>query len=252
LASGTTLRVDLLNPAELGCPHHHTLTPGDLLKVQGGGVIAAIGVGYEPYLERIRAAVPQVKIMEIASGAPLLPAVDVESEPFGNPHLFTCPSGLAHLTRALAKRMREYAVAEQSIISHNESEVVKQLGQMEVEWQGIADSIVSMPVIVTHDSLDYLCRDLGLGIVARLEESEGEGLSVARLLALKRDVSQKGVRAILVDSQHETKAAATIARETGVPVLAVDTLTQGPTDGADLYLRLRRTAAQIRALSGLR
>lgn len=43
-----------LLPATAGCPHDYSLTPGDMKKLEGADMIVAVGLGYEPFLERIR------------------------------------------------------------------------------------------------------------------------------------------------------------------------------------------------------
>ncbi len=250
LASGTRLQITLLNSAELGCPHHYSLSPSDLLKVQQGGAVVAVGAGYEPYLDRIRAAAPQVRIVEVASGMPLMPAVDPDLEPYGNPHLFTSPGGMRVMVPVAGAFLSEFAENERDMIAVNQMNVMSQLGQIEAQYREVRRKVESVPVIVTHDSLDYVAGDLGLVVVDRLDEGENEGPAVSHLLAIKQAIRQKKIRAILVDSHHASKVAAMIARETGVPLIELDMLTTGPVDGSSLYKRMMATAEVLETALG--
>lgn len=253
LASGTGIGVDLLMPSELGCPHHHSLTPGDLQKLTQANLILAVGAGFEPFLPRLAGAMPGVPLLEVASGLPMLAAIDAESEATGNPHVFSSPEGMKLLGEKVAAILGDRFPVDQAQVLSHAAALSRELGQSAAQWQEASARIGSLAVIITHDSLDYVARDLGLVIVERLEEGEGEGLSVSRLLSVKQAIKDRGVRAILVDSQHPSKAAETLSRETGIPVTMIDTMTIGPREpGQSLADRFQATAEQLVALAGTR
>jgi len=55
IASGSKkLDVRGLLPATGGCPHDYSLTPGDVKKLEGADMLVAVGLGYEPFLEKIQ------------------------------------------------------------------------------------------------------------------------------------------------------------------------------------------------------
>ncbi len=53
-AGSKYLNVVGLLPSSGGCPHDYTLTPGDLRKLEHADMVVAVGLGYEPFLEKIK------------------------------------------------------------------------------------------------------------------------------------------------------------------------------------------------------
>lgn len=77
----TGTRVELLLPAALGCPHHYSLTPQDLVKLAQSDVLVVNGLGMEEFLGApVKQANPRLFAVDSANGVeallPMTPLTD--------------------------------------------------------------------------------------------------------------------------------------------------------------------------------
>src|SRR5512143_625870 len=91
------VRVDIMLPAAMGCPHDYVLTPQDMQKIAGADLLIANGLGLEEFLgEPIARANPKIKVVDTSEGAGEV-IWESEGGPGGttgkvrNPHMFASP-----------------------------------------------------------------------------------------------------------------------------------------------------------------
>ncbi|NLI76962.1 MAG: zinc ABC transporter substrate-binding protein [Candidatus Riflebacteria bacterium] len=224
LIAGTPIRADLLLPAALGCPHHYSLTPADLQKLSQARALFCLGLGFEPFLDRL-ATTASLPVVLAGEGFP-----DLLGEA-GNPpnaHVFTTPTGLAHLAATLGHRLRTLFPAHQAALDDNAARLLAGLASQTAAWTEAAQRWTGTPVLLAHDSLEYLARDLRLRVVGRLATGDTAALSAREMIDLMRIIREQRPVAILADSQEPSPAAQTLAREAGLPLVALDTLALGP------------------------
>lgn len=243
LVQGSGIPCDLLLPAGLGCPHHYALTPTDLQRIEGAGALLMNGLGFEPFLDRIPRGASTTTVFA-ARGFPAMPSI---SEAGDNPHLFTTPRGLAHMATNLSEALVALDPTRASAIRENARTLLAAIAAQETEWEAAAVRLAGRPVLLAQDSLDYLARDLRLQVLAHLESGDTPTLSAKEMLGLIALVREKRPLAILFDSQQTSPAAETLARETGTPLIAIDTLARGP-DPVPAGHLLRVLAGNLAAL----
>src|SRR5512145_1118926 len=83
--------VDLMLPADLGCPHDYALTPGDMKKIASAELFIANGLGMEEFLGApVRKVNPGIRIVETAAAVP--PVREDGGDRGGvNPHAWVSP-----------------------------------------------------------------------------------------------------------------------------------------------------------------
>ena len=93
-------------------------------------------------------------------------------------------------------------------------------------------------LIVAHDGLGHFAGRFGLSVVGALTDPGSETASARRLTDLHRLIDAGGADCILAQPGHAETAAATLAADTGLPLVRIDpegiTLRPGP----DLYPNL--------------
>lgn len=225
LASGTELQVKLLLPSDLGCPHHYSLTPTDMASLDRAKLILANGLGFEPFLDRLSGSGFADRIRQIAPASSAL-----QSEPGGrpNPHLFTTPAGLSAMVDAAAGALGDVVSSDTATLLRRNAENLRaRLAEVGKEWAEAAGTLAGTPVVVTHDSLDYISSAIKLDIVARLEIDDEHQHSAHSRLGIEKAIRDRRPVAILTDALEESEEIEALGREHGVPVIPLPTLTTG-------------------------
>ena len=63
------VRVDMMLPASLGCPHDYALTPADVKKIAAADLFVVNGLGMEDFIGiPVRKANPRIRIVDSAAG----------------------------------------------------------------------------------------------------------------------------------------------------------------------------------------
>ncbi|OQA05289.1 MAG: high-affinity zinc transporter periplasmic component [bacterium ADurb.Bin374] len=228
LASGTELRVSLLLPANLGCPHHYSLTPTDMAGLEQAKLILANGLGFEPFLDRLAESGFAARIRQIAPASCTISSGE-GSQP--NPHVFTTPAGLSAMIDAAADALDDVVSSDSAVLLRkNAAELRSRLDAVGKDWAGAAEKLEGTPVVVTHESLDYISSAMKLTIVARLEIDDEHQHSAHSRLGIEQAIRDRRPVAFLTDALDQSEEIAALGREHGIPVIALPTLTTGNDD----------------------
>jgi len=225
LASGTGLPVSILLPAELGCPHHYSLTPADIVRLDRSAVILANGLGFEPFLDRLKESGFESRVRQIAPAALAMPS---QQSDIPNPHLFTTPAGLIGMIDPAASALAGVVPSGTAgILRDNASNLSSRLKEISQEWTELASRLRGTPVLATHESLDYIANSIGLRIVARFETDDEHQHSALSRLELEQAIRDRHPRAILTDGTDSSAEITALGTEHGIPVIGLPTLTSG-------------------------
>jgi ABC-type Zn uptake system ZnuABC Zn-binding protein ZnuA len=109
------------------------------------------------------------------------------------------------------------------------------------EFTEAAKTFPSRKIVTEHAVFDYLARDIGLEIVAVVEEAPGQAPSAAQMLEIIKQIKSSGAAALFTEPQYPAKVGQTIAAEAKIPVAALDPVASGPSDAdADYYEKTMR------------
>ena len=81
--------------------------------------------------------------------------------------------------------------------------------------------------MTSHPAFEYLARDYGIEIVASLGQEPGEMPRTRDMAELVDTVREMGISALFVEKAYAEKAAWVLARETGIAIYTLDSLTSG-------------------------
>jgi ABC-type Zn uptake system ZnuABC Zn-binding protein ZnuA len=226
------LSVELLLDSQLGCPHEYVLTPADLRRLSQSEVLIVNGLGMEPFLSDLGKAA-QVKARTVNASDGLSREWIAGVEHAGahgtdwNPHLFGSPRLAAKMCINIGMQLARWDPAGAVVYTTNSMSAAARLGELAQEVTSLGTGIQNRKVVTQHRVFDYLARDLGLHIVAAIQEHPGEDVTASRRLELVRLIRSEGVVAILSESQADGSIAVSLARETQVPVVVLDPFVAG-------------------------
>lgn len=253
--------VELMLPPGMGCPHDYTLTPGDLKKIAASSVLVINGLGIEEFAGRpVQTANPDIKIIDASRGITPLEAKeghshhDYEHHPGQiNAHVWTSPALAAVQVRNIAESLSTIDPKHSELYRKNAANFTARIEKLISEVRNAADTLKKRKVVAFHNVFDYLARDLGLTIVAYIEEEPGQPPSAGKLNKLIQTIQKEKVAAIFAEPQYPPRLAQVLSRETGVPFYVLDpaTTAQGAA-GLDYYEKVMQANLAIiqKALAG--
>lgn len=234
-----------LTPPLTGCLHDYSLTVDDMKKLAGASILVTNGAGMEPFVQKIAAQRPQLKVVELAEGIPLIRGAGG----MPNPHVWTSVSNAVIEVRNLGEAMAGFDPAHAELYRANAARYAAKLLALRARMRSELAPYRGRKVVTFHEAFPYFAQEFGLVIAAVVEREPGSRPSAQELAQIIDLVRKNGIRAIFSEPQYPAEAAATIARETGARVYVLDPAATGP-DGPDAYLRAMESnlAVLVKAL----
>lgn len=227
------VRLDLLIPAATGCPHDYAPTPADLTKVATADMILMNGLGLEAAFASALAQAEAHKV-DCSQGIALLADCSDHEEGHGdhhhggNPHVFTSPAAAAQMAETMAEALVSACPEQAEAIRSNAAALQKDLQDLEKRLAALGATHPGACVLLQHDSLAYMMRSAGLKVMDVLQENEEQAPSAARLLECIEHIRKERPVLLIGEPQFSPRPLETLAAETGVPVIQLDSLASGP------------------------
>lgn len=228
------IQLELLFPAEAGCPHDRALTPRDMRKLAEADILAINGLGLEAFADQDLARLnPRLAVADAAEGAQdLLP--DGETGRF-NPHLFASPRRAAGMSLTLGNRLAQLDPDHADLYRKNAAAYAQRLNRLADAFAELGGRLANRRIVTGHNVFDYLARDMGLEVSAVLQAGENRQPAAADLLRLIRLIREQQVGAVFSEPGHAETLARTVAREAGIPAARLDPVAGGPADAPPDY-----------------
>jgi ABC-type Zn uptake system ZnuABC Zn-binding protein ZnuA len=247
VAGRDDVRVDIMLPAAMGCPHDYVLTPQDMQKIAGADVLVANGLGLEEFLgEPIAKANPRIKVVDTSRGVGDV-LWTTEGGPAGtpekvmNPHMFASPRLAVAISRNIAVALTEADPGGTAVFAENAERYGARLAGLAAACREVSARLRSRRIVTEHGVFDYFARDCGLEIAVVVEDTPGQEPSAARMLQLVREIRRTGAAALFTEPQYPARVGRTLAREAGIPDAVLDPVASGPEDAPlDYYERAMR------------
>ncbi|MDR0881643.1 MAG: metal ABC transporter substrate-binding protein [Candidatus Adiutrix sp.] len=248
---------ELMIDSALGCPHDYAPTPADLERLSQAQALVINGLGLEGFLgQALKVARPDLQIVDASGGqagaiiidkkaaAALSAGHDLPGGP--NPHLFASPGTAALLVNNIAEGLSRLDPEGREIYQANAARLSGDLTALAGQMGTIGEKLGRPKVITGHSIFEYLAADLGLTIVATIEEEDGAAPTAGRLAELTRLARREGVRAVLTDPEGNLNLARTLGAEAKVKVAVIDPVSGGPRDAPlDYYQKVMLTDLEI-------
>lgn len=225
--------VNLTQPIT-GCLHDYQLTTDDMKKVQAAEIMVVNGAGAESFLDKVIRQQPDLRIIEASRGMALLPGSEGT-----NPHIWVSVAGAIQQVKNIGQQLSELDPANASVYSANTDTYVEKLEKLRSDMHQALDGAKNRDIITFHEAFPYFAQEFNLNVAAVVEREPGAEPSAGELSETIELVKRAKVKAIFVEPQYPTRAAETIARETGARVYVLDPAVTGPME-PDAYLNIMR------------
>jgi ABC-type Zn uptake system ZnuABC Zn-binding protein ZnuA len=277
--------VELMLPAQAGCPHDYDLTPDDIKRIAGAEVYVMNGAGLESFgEEQIKKANPRILIVDSSAGVAKIESAEAHehhNHPHEhkendhshdhdhdhaheghshehdhhhhgnvNPHFFSSPKGARAQVRTIAEQLTKIDPAHAKEYAANLAAFESKLQQLDEQWAQASKGFRRTQIVTMHEVFDYVARDCGLQVVATIYPVAGQEPSPAEIRQVIDKIRETKAAAVLTEPQYPAQVAKTIAEEASVPVEELDPVASGPAD-APLDYYETRMKGNIETLSRL-
>lgn len=233
--------VELVNLTEqqTGCLHDYQITTQDMKKLEDADVFIINGAGMEHFLDKIKANYPKLKIVDTSAGIEL-----VESHEGTNPHIWLSIDNAIKQINTINNVMTEIDENNSGVYSSNTAAFVNELTGLKSTMISEMSNIESRNIITFHEAFPYFAKDLGLNIVATIENGEHTTHSPKELSEIIATVKENNVKAIFSEPQYSDKMAQTISGETGVKIYKLDSIVTGEFN-KDAYINAMKSNLEV-------
>lgn len=217
-----------------GCLHDYQLIPDDLKTLSEAQVFIINGAGMEAFMDKVVSQLPNLKVIEASKGIPLIKGEGAEGD---NPHVWVSISNDIQQTKNIGLQLAALDPDHAAQYSANTTAYVGKLEELQGRMHQTLDGVENRDIITFHEAFPYFAQEFKLNIVAVIEREPGSEPSPAELAETIETVRQAKIKALFAEPQYPTKAAETIANETGAKVFILDPLVTGPME-PDAYIKI--------------
>jgi zinc transport system substrate-binding protein len=215
------VEVSNLTSPHVGCLHDYQLTAGDARKLAEADVLLANGAGMEPFLEKVTKQSPDLRVVEVSEGIPLLD---------GNPHVWVCFEGASRQVDNITNALSALAPDKAEALRANAESYKASLAALDRRMHEALAPHAGARIMTFHEAFPYFARDFKLQLVGVVERQPGTEPSARELADTIKLVREREVKALFTEPQYSDRSAQVISRETGVKVYEIDPVATGPSD----------------------
>ena len=215
---------------QTGCLHNYTLTPEDLKTLEQADVFIINGAGMEVFLDNVIKQQKNLKIIEASKDIQLLKDENGEE----NAHVWVSITNAIAYINNIASQLAAVDTENADSYTENAELYIQKLEALKKSMHADLDKLEKRDIIIFHEAFTTLAQDVNLNSISVIERESGTEPAPKELADIIETVIQSGIKALFAEPQYSSKAADTIARETGAKVYTLDPVVTGEA-GPDSY-----------------
>jgi len=225
--------IDMTKPTA-GDLHDYAVTPEDMKNLEGAKVLIINGAGIESFMGNITSQMPNLKIVDTSKGIELIKGTGNVGN---NPHVWVSISNAIQQVQTMGDQLALIDPTNATKYKENTNVYIDKLKAQKTKMHLALDGLKNRDIITFHDAFPYFAKEFNLNIAGVIEREPGAEPSAKELAETIDMVKSLKVKALLAEPQYSTKAADTIAKETGAKVYTLDPVAMGPIN-ADAYINI--------------
>ncbi len=210
---------------EGGNPHRFEPRPADMKKMQGSALVLAGGKHLEPYLDRLKAALGTVTIIEVGL---TIPSLKVGKDAVYaccpghvagtlDPHWWQGIGNMRRAARVVAQALTEKDPAGKDAYAANAAAYSKRLEALQTWAKG---ELAKVPrgqrkLVTAHNAFAYFAKEFGFEVIAVAGLNKEQNTTPQQQAETIEAVKKSGVRGIFPEQGGGGKVLESIAAATG-------------------------------------
>ncbi|WP_303872193.1 metal ABC transporter substrate-binding protein [Eubacterium ramulus] len=264
---GVTL--ENLSEPQTGCLHDYQLTAADMKLLSKADVFIVNGGGIESFLSDVAESYPDLKIVQACDGIDLLESAEGTGESHNdlssnedadhddhdhsehshgdeNAHVWMNLADYQIQVQNICNGLSEADSAHAEQYAKNAQTYQGKVQELQQEAAELASQIASQPVVVFHEAYEYIVQEYGLQLAGEMNLDEERQVSAGEVADILHAIEDNHVSVVLAEELYGTDMGEMVAKQSGVKVVYLDTLTRGDYS-ADSYLEgMRNNIKQLK------
>ena len=230
-------------------PHDLEIRPSHILMVKRAEILVRNGLEEDAWIDpviessgnprllrgapSVIEAVRGIRLLKVRSGPVDRSQGDVH--PSGNPHFTLDPTTMPIVTANIVAGLSRLRPDLAEPLEANRKSFLEAVADAMDRWTRALAPYRGAPLVSHHDSWPYFYRAFGFEELGMIEDRPGIPPSPQHVAALVRQMRERRVRIVLLESWYPSDTAAAVARAAGARVLVVPQ-SPGATKGTDRYI----------------
>lgn len=258
---GVTL--ENLSEPQTGCLHDYQLTAADMKLLSKADVFIVNGGGIESFLSDVAESYPDLKIVQACDGIDLLESAEGTGESYNdlssnedadhddhdhsehshgdeNAHVWMNLADYQIQVQNICNGLSEADSAHAEQYAKNAQTYQGKVQELQQEAAELASQIASQPVVIFHEAYEYIVQEYGLQLAGEMNLDEERQVSAGEVADILHSIEDNHVSVVLAEELYGTDMGEMVAKQSGVKVVYLDTLTRGDYS-ADSYLEGMRS-----------
>lgn len=227
----STITVELLLPASVS-PHGYALSPADVKKLDGADLIVGVGGGLDNWALGAAADREQSGAVQVVR---LVDGVVDDGHDHGahdehdhghshghgsvNPHQWLVPIEMAEFVGQVSEKMQSLYPNQEMAIRDREYELRMMFAELDVAYEEALEKVADRRVIMFHDAFGPLAERYDVEVVASVLDMDTFTALPARVEAVRRAITEQGVRAVFSEPQFDSAAIQGLVGEATIRML---------------------------------
>ena len=258
---GVTL--ENLSEPQTGCLHDYQLTAADMKLLSKADVFIVNGGGIESFLSDVAESYPDLKTVQACDGIDLLESAEGTGESHNdlssnedadhddhdhsehshgdeNAHVWMNLADYQIQVQNICNGLSEADSAHAEQYAKNAQTYQGKVQELQQEAAELASQIASQPVVIFHEAYEYIVQEYGLQLAGEMNLDEERQVSAGEVADILHSIEDNHVSVVLAEELYGTDMGEMVAKQSGVKVVYLDTLTRGDYS-ADSYLEGMRS-----------
>lgn len=221
--------------------HHWEPTAQDMKNLSEGSVILVNGLGLESWIDKFKASIKDLNIVEVSKDVNLLKA---EEEPEENenheseekhhhgeydPHIWLSLRNMKVIAKNICDKVVEMDKDNDTYYRENLAKVQNRLDDLDKKYSEQLQNAKIKSIITSHEAFAYLLKDYGLKQIPIENLTSDSEPNLAKMKEVIELAKNEGIKYVFYEELSENKVEETIAKEIGGEVKMLYTI-EGQTE----------------------
>ena len=261
-----SIKVNNMTSSATGCLHDYQLTSADMKKLEHTDAFIINGGGMETFLDDIKKAYPNIKIIDSSKNIKLLKNIDSHSHDEHNnyegdndskhndneehdehehehgeynAHIWLNPNNYLIQINNIASELYKLYPEYKDTLSKNTKDYMNKVKALQKDIDNLNKQIQTKKgknAILFHDSFAYIADAFNINIISCIEVESDSSLSAGTIANTIDEINLHNIKILLSEKQFKTTIANNIASETKAKVYILDSLVTGD-NSSDSYIK---------------
>ena len=235
-----------LTPPQTGCLHDYQLTPEDMKTLETADIFIVNGLGMESFLDKVIEAHPNLKIIDASDSPEIVPIMEGDVP---NPHVWMSITYSIQQVKNISSKLCELDPDRSEAYKRQTLDYVDELTTLRDELHLSLTMLPNRDIVTFHEAFPYFAKEFGLNVAAVIEREPGTEPTPQELAETIEKINSLPVKVIFTEPQYSSKAAETIANETGAQIFELDPIVTGEAKPENLLDYVNRMLNNIMTLA---